>query len=146
MRIATACALIMLGCGQEGSAPPAPLVPVGWRSSFAVVRDCRGSVDHDLAYVVVRASESAAAVYDHGPYPFALGAVVLKEQYADPGCTQLVGFTAMRKEEPGFAAALGDWRWQRLDADRAVIEDGAIARCASCHAASTCRDFACADP
>jgi hypothetical protein len=111
-----------------------------------MMRGCRGSVDHDLAYVLVRANQSAAAVYDHGPYPFPMGAVVMKEQYADPGCTQLVGFTAMRKEAPGFAPTLGDWRWQRLDVDRAVVEDGVLPRCASCHAAPTCRDFACADP
>ena len=47
-------------------------------------------------------------------------------------CTDLVGWTVMRREE-GFAPLAGDWRWQSVAADRSVVEDGSIVECFLCH-------------
>lgn len=68
--------------------------------------------------------------------PFPLGAIVLKAEYSDDdgvSCTQLAGFTAMRREAE-FDPAGGDWHWQKADAAGNVFQDGKVARCSGCHA------------
>lgn len=116
----------LIGC----PAPPSttPVFPADYASSFVETRDCRRSPDHDLAFIRVLASPGAAEVYSTRVGTFDEGAVVLKEEFSDPECADLLGWTAMRRES-------GGWRWQEVDRDRTVVEDGAVERCASCHAA-----------
>jgi hypothetical protein len=119
------------------------------------VRGCRRSIDHDLAYIVVKTSPELADVYRAGPYPFPPGSLVVKEEFVDAACTGLQGWTLMRKEAAGYDAAAGDWRWQRLDSQRKVVapgkqgqQDVKIRRCVACHSSVECRkrDFTCAEP
>jgi hypothetical protein len=121
------------GCSATAPAEPA-LLPADYPAAFSEVRACGQSVDHDLAYVLVKASAEAADIYRQGPFPFSAGAVIVKEQYGDPGCKSLTGFTLMRKEAAGHDPAGGDWQWQRLDARRRATDPGQLRRCASCHA------------
>ncbi len=142
--------LLALGCGAEPAAPPVvqSLLPGDYDARFVQVRDCRDSNDHDLNRILVKVEAGLQERYERGPYPFPVGTVIVKEEFADPGCAQRVGWTLMYKEAPGYDARFGDWRWQRLDAAGNVKEDGKLARCAGCHAVASCRarDFACAEP
>lgn len=110
------------------------LVPADWAASTTEVRNCRRSGDHDLNYIRVLADDAALAPYNARNAPFPDRSVIIKAEYADDACSDLAGFTAMRKEA-GFAPGGGDWHWQRLDKDRKVVDDGTPDRCTRCHAA-----------
>ena len=113
------------------SCAPEPNFPDDYQQSYQRVVDCVGSADHNLTQVVIYASPEAAWAYHpepSGAFPLPEGTVLVKEEYSDPGCTQLTGHTSMRK--------LDDWIFQRLDKDRQVIEWGEskeIQRCSGCH-------------
>ncbi len=67
--------------------------------------------------------------------PFPVNAVVLKEEYdlGDIDCSgDIVQWTAMRRLATGSSPELLDWEWQRVDADREVLDEDAM-RCISCH-------------
>lgn len=104
-------------------------------SGWAEARDCRFSHEHELAYIRVLVDPDAEVPYrelspDH-PYPE--GATLVKPAYLDEDCTTITGYTAMKKLPIGASPEGNDWRWQRLDADRNVLEDGEIATCITCH-------------
>jgi hypothetical protein len=113
-----------------GGCPPgpssAPVFPADYRTSYVEVRDCRRSPDHDLSYIRVLASPDAESVYRTRTGAFPEGAVVLKEEYGDPACSDLSGWSAMRREG-------GAWHWQDVAVDRVVVEDDGP-RCVACHA------------
>jgi hypothetical protein len=142
--------------GQPPAPPPAPpsLLPADYPAGFVEVRDCRLSVEHGLVKIVIRTDAATAPIYQNGPYPFAAGTLVVKEEFAGDGqgCDQRVGTTLMRKEAAGYDPAHNDWHWQRLDAAGKVLLDGpgtgALSACGSCHAGNGCRgrDFTCAEP
>lgn len=122
--VAPALALLSVGCPTPDVEPA---FPEDYAATYAEVRDCRRSPEHELAFIRVLASPDAAGVYTTRTGDFPEGSVVLKEEYADPDCVDLSGFTVMQREGD-------DWRWQDVAVDRTVMEDGAIARCAGCHA------------
>lgn len=144
------CAVSLLvtlwGCDQSDFSSEVVL-PSNYRETFVQVRTCRSSIDHDLAYVTIWTSPAAAASYDFGPYPFPTGSLIVKEQYVDPTCSKLSGFSLMQKGGPRSDPKHGDWRWLRMDSKLRVVEDGKIARCALCHAQASCRqrDYVCAE-
>jgi hypothetical protein len=127
-----------------------PVVPETYASTYLEVRDCRRSADHDLEYIRVLADPAAAGTYEQRDAPFAEGAVVVKEQYRNEDCTDLVRLTAMRKEAAGFDPTTGDWQWQELAPDFTVNEEADPQRCISCHTlcgvAPGGHDFTCAEP
>lgn len=118
---------VLTGCPAPDASP---VFPADYAASYVEVRDCRRSPEHELAYIRVLASPEAATVYTSRSGDFPEGAVVLKEEHVDAACSDRVGWTAMRREG-------GGWRWQEVAPDRVVIEDGAIERCAACHARCT---------
>lgn len=130
VRAAFLVALAVVGV-LLGGCPPAdtPAVfPADYAASYVEVRDCRRSPDHELAFIRVLTSPGAADTYRTQTGTFAEGAVVLKEEFADPDCTDLEGFSVMAREG-------GAWRWQTVTAERRVLEDGALPRCIACHSA-----------
>jgi hypothetical protein len=149
--------LLLGACGGDPARPEPPpsLLPADYPLRFTEVRDCRSSIEHGLVNVLIRTDSAAAALYDSGPFPFPVGTLVVKEEYADAShaCTQRSGTTLMRKEPPGYDPAHNDWHWQRLDAAGKVLVDGpgtgTVASCSSCHVTTAyCRahDFTCAEP
>lgn len=116
-------AYVLSGCP---SADSEPAFPADYASRYIEVRDCRRSPEHDLAFIRVFASPDAASVYRERSGTFADGAVLVKEEFADPACTMLEGFTVMARER-------GGWRWQEVTADRRVLQDGELRRCIGCH-------------
>jgi hypothetical protein len=143
---ACSCASVLSpGCNGEGEQP---FFPEDYAATYQEVRDCRRSGDHDLNFIRILASPEAFEPYEGRSLPFPVGAVVLKPEYADDGCQDLVGYTVMRKEAAGFDPMSSDWSWQRVSADRKpqAFEE---ARCIGCH--RTCvepsgYDLTCADP
>lgn len=132
----------LTGCGPE------PVFPADYQQRYTEVRDCRRSGDHDLNYIRILADTAALMPYRERAEPFPVGSVVLKEEFADDGCTDLVGYTAMQKLGSGEAAEAGHWRWQKVSAEREVEDDGAPARCVGCHQAcgQGGYDWTCAEP
>jgi hypothetical protein len=150
LALATSAALLA-ACSDPESPDPAPSFPADYASSYVEVRGCRKSADHELEFVRVLADASAAEPYVERAGDFPEGAVVLKEQYdvGDETCSGRISqWTAMRKK-PTATEHLG-WAWQRVDAERRVLETNELG-CAACHqgctgAASAGYDFTCADP
>ena len=105
-----------------------------------LVRDCRFSIEHDGNSIAVYASPAAAGAYRSGVYPFADGTILVKPEYSDAACSDLVRTSAMRKTG-------GVWEWQRLDLERQVIAGDGPETCVRCHSGCTeGRDLACTDP
>lgn len=117
-------------------APGAAQAVVGAEhATWAELRDCRHSHEHELNHIRVFANELAAAPYTKlaADTPYPVGSVLVKAEYEDDACTKLVGYTALRKEAPGAGPGEGDWRWQKLGPDFQVLQDGAPTACVHCH-------------
>lgn len=119
---------------SEAAPPVEPAFPDDYRTSYTMVRDCRRSIEHDLVFVRVWADPTAAETYLSRDGSLPDGSVIVKEEFDDEGCTDLIGFTVMQRQQ-GFAPASGDWRWQEVTADRTVVTDGVRAECFLCHEA-----------
>lgn len=104
-------------------------------SGWAEGRPCGFTHEHELRYVRVLVDAASEDPYreltaDH-PYP--VGATLVKLEYDDEDCTELIGYTAMQKQEAGYSEVGHDWRWQRVTAEREVVEDGELETCITCH-------------
>ena len=130
-----AAGLGLIGCPGDEDPIVEPDFPADYASSYVEVRDCRGSGDHDLNNIRILASPSALAPYRDRLDPFPEGAVVLKEEYdfGDFSCEgPIKQWTVMRRLADDSAPDTLDWAWQRVDAERVVVdEDGQ--RCIGCH-------------
>lgn len=134
---------LALGCpGAE------PVFPADVEESFTEVRDCRTSIEHELHHIRVFVDEVAHDPYEQRDVLFPPGATVVKIEYEDDGCTELIGYTAMRKLAEGEGEDALGWHWQETDPDRVVLEDGALERCIRCHRAcdDEGHDSTCAEP
>jgi hypothetical protein len=75
--------------------------------------------------------------------PLPIGAVVIKEKYADLSATGAMhGYAMMVKREPGYDPEGGDWEYAYVSKspERTVVR-GRLAQCAGCHASAKDRDF-----
>jgi hypothetical protein len=144
-----ALVVALAGCDPppEDPALAGSLLSAAAEARLVEVRPCRSSVEHPFNHVQVLVEPELRQRYDGGPFPFPVGALVVKREFSDRGCQVPVGTTLMRKEDAGYFPAFGDWRWQRLDAAGRVVEDGKLATCASCHSTPACRgrDFVCSE-
>lgn len=149
----TALAFVaFVSCGPE-TTPATPLVPANYAATYTRVRACRTTTEHISTYdagmpsisnIQVLINPSAAAQYRQRGVTLPAGTTILKEEYADPTCTTIVGWTVMYKEAAGYDTAHGNWHWQRVRAsDRAVLEDGRVTRCfnGGCHAVADCTAY-----
>jgi hypothetical protein len=146
-----ACAILLLtGCGGDGGGA-APIFPADYASHYVRVYPCRASVEHFLHSVAIWADPASATAYQNGPFPLRDGAVIVKEEFADEGCTQRVGWTAMRRQagDGSDAGGFAAWTFQELDEGRRVVERHPHRDCVSCHRscdASLGRDGTCVEP
>ena len=147
MRSLCLAALATLACAEVDSPNPVEVLPDDYRTAFVEVRGCRSSSDHDLNNILVRVHANLKTIYESGPYPFPQGALVVKEEFRDLQCTDLIAYSVMRKEAANAQPANGDWTFLKLDPRRRVIQQNEP-RCTSCHAQVACRgrDRVCADP
>lgn len=146
-RVGLGVILLVGACEPDEPDTPAPLLPESYPDAFEEVRNCRFSVEHDAVYIRIVAEQPTAATYVDGTYPFAPGAVVVKEEFRDSACTEPTGFTVMKRLADGEAPDAGDWEYQRLDEAMVPIGPEDQRTCASCHQSCTMdRDGVCADP
>lgn len=138
---------LVLACDSEGAAGDAgegAFVTAAELGAWPEVRDCRNSIEHDNNHIRVLTSPATKGAY-LGTEPFPPGAIVVKPEYADDACTDLVRVTVMRRSS-GFDAT-GGWEWQELSPELGVVESGALKRCWTCHSACDGgHDGACAQP
>jgi hypothetical protein len=127
---------LFASCGSEPGDGPDELFPSDVEAQYAEMRTCRHSHEHELRFIRVFASATAEVPYAtlsaEAPYP--PGSTLVKIEYDDPECEEVLGYTVMRKLTEGENPQGGDWRWQRLDPERVMLEDGAPPRCINCHA------------
>ncbi|HYJ09789.1 MAG TPA: cytochrome P460 family protein [Polyangiaceae bacterium] len=148
---ARALALLLAGCADTPSTSPSPVFPADYADRYVEVRSCRKSADHELEHVRVLADSDALGPYEDRSGDFPDGAIVLKEQYdaSDSTCSgPIAQWTVMQKN--GEASTRLNWNWQRVTANRRVVETNA-ASCHGCHAGCSGEpqagyDFTCADP
>lgn len=111
-----------------------------WREAR---RPCTLSHDHELRYIRVFANELAYGPYTSASAPYSTGAILLKEEYEDRACSELVSIVTMEKLAPGEAPPeeLG-WRWRRFGPNLQEIVDpmSIPSTCTTCHA------FHCREP
>jgi hypothetical protein len=124
-----------------------PIFPADYRDSFIEVRDCRLSIEHGGVNIRVLANAVAAEPYLRNANPLPVGSIVVKEEYDGAGCNDrdLTRWRAMRKEEPGFDPADGDWHWQWVDAPARTVRFDDKTTCIGCHVQPGClvRDHMC---
>lgn len=145
-----ALSLALTGCDDDPEVAAdagVPVFPADYLSSFTEVRDCRQSIEHELEYVRLLVPADQAAEISRCMTPgttcdaaLPVGTLLVKPQYLDPGCTDLLRVTAARRETAAAAGDRAAWRWQEVTAAGAVTVDGdgsegAAARCVGCHAA-----------
>lgn len=137
--LGVALLLCAAACGDDETHPsgPSPLFPEDYASSYVEVRNCRPSGDHDLNIIRVLADPAALDPYVNRDQPIPEGAVLLKEEYdfGETDCNAPIKqWTVMVRLAQGSSPDTLDWRWQRVDSGRQVVEQDAP-RCAACHAA-----------
>jgi hypothetical protein len=138
--------LMGLACSDSGSdEAESALFPEDFAQSYVKVHDCRRSIEHDLSQVEVYADPTSADRYLEGSYPFAAGSVVVKVEYADDDCTELLGYTAMQRAREGEPSAMEGWFWQHLDKNRKSLHADPN-KCVACHSSCSDRDFTCTEP
>ena len=153
----------LTGCPATPTATPAtpsptptleiaPIFPADYRDTFSVVRDCRLGIEHGGVMIRVFANAVAAEPYRKLQNPLPVGSVVVKEEFDGVDCANdadLMGWSAMRKQSPGFDPDDGDWEWQRVQAPSRHVTcntkgcPGFV--CITCHRAAECkaRDYMC---
>jgi hypothetical protein len=138
-RLARSAVVLVFGCADPPAADPTtgpvPAFPANYAATYQPQRECRKSGDHELDFVRVLTDPEATFPYAERTTSFPEGAVVLKEQYdfSDSDCTgPIVAWTVMVKNAAA-TDTLG-WDWQRVSADRRVLETNG-ARCVGCHSA-----------
>jgi hypothetical protein len=128
---------LLSGCPNDDGNDDAvePDFPADYASSYVEVRNCRPSGDHNLNTIRILASPSALAPYQDREDPFPLDAVVLKEEFdfGDSDCSgPIKEWTVMRRLETGSSSETLDWHWQRVGADRRVLDENKPL-CIGCH-------------
>ncbi len=116
------------------------MLPADTHLTWKQARACRSSHEHWLHGVRVVLNDAAWKPYtawlpyhsDNAPFP--VGAMVVKPEYDDEHCKELLGYTVMRKEAAGYWPAGHDWSWHELDAKGLVRQSGKLTKaCVNCH-------------
>lgn len=125
----TLALLIAIGCG------PGVEIPADFEGYTEARTPCVLSHDHSLRYVRVFADDDALGPYTRADAPYPTGARLLKAEYDDDACSELLGYVLMTKLEPGTASFDRDWDWARFDAEGQRISDPRFipSTCVDCH-------------
>lgn len=145
----------LLAYGCPGTPPPvgdAELIfPVDYRETFAMVRDCRNSIEH-AATIRVWVNDIGLEGYLGDAATLPEGTIVVKEEFEVlEDCDNDDNLTfrqVMRKESAGFDLTLNDWRFQEVESPtNRIVEDGP-STCRRCHTEPECvaRDLMCTEP
>ena len=115
--------------------------PETFASDYALITNCDKSGSHGGKYVKTYVTKDAEAAWKAKSYPFAESVVFVKVMHSDSKCSDISGYSAMKKIAAGSGGAAGDWDWQSLDADGQVTAEGQVAGCTGCHAGYEANDY-----
>jgi len=136
--------LVLGGCFQQSGNNTSQLLPAEYQATYQVVRTCQLNVGHGSSHMVVYANADADSAYSAGSYPLPQGSMIVAVESDQADCSSLTGYSLMFKEPLGYNAVAGDWHWQKLDAQRDVLQDGRVQECITCHASCSEYDYTCA--
>ena len=126
---------LLSSCSDGSESRETPWFPMDYALTYTEVRGCRPSGDHELNVVRVLAAPDAVSTYQDRNAPFSAGALMLKEEYefGDDTCSgPLQQWTVMRKLAPATGQETMGWEWQRVNAERQVLDETPT-RCVACH-------------
>src|SRR5262245_13850877 len=136
LRFAPAAVLSCLGASLVACTPEPPF-PADYEARWREARTpCQLSHDHELRWVRVFANELAFDPYTLHDRPYEPGAILLKAEYNDRACRELLSYVVMERLPAGTTApGEHDWTWRRFGPDRReILDDGAIPFvCVDCH-------------
>jgi hypothetical protein len=141
-----ASALLLGACFQDSTPQHSSFLPLDYQSTFPTVRDCRLVAGHQNSYEKVLVNPTANEAYLAPSFPLPEGSVVVAEQHSEPSCGSLVGYLLMAKQKPSYDSNAADWRWQKLDLNQRIEQDGKLQSCSSCHAKCLPADYVCSPP
>src|SRR5688500_15300847 len=91
----------LLSCRPGPTEGPFPAdYELAWREARV---PCTLSHDHELRYIRVFANDLAFEPYTKHEEPYPVGARLLKAEYNDAECSELLSFVLMEKLAPGMA-------------------------------------------
>jgi len=120
------------GCFQQDDDKTSQILPSDYKSSYVLARNCRYSTSHARFIKVLTNNVETNDSYMAGNCLLPVNSLVLAEEYDSSACTTLTGYTLMYKNA-GYDTSHNDWRWQKLDETRNVLEDGRVQACIDCH-------------
>jgi hypothetical protein len=123
---------LMGGCFQQDNAKTSQILPQDYKSSYVLARSCRYSTSHTRFIKVLTNNRETNEAYLAGNCLLALNSLVLAEEYDKADCASVTGYTLMYKES-GYDPDHNDWRWQKMDDQRSLLEDGHVQSCIDCH-------------
>ena len=115
--------------------------PKTYATDFALIADCDKSGSHGGKYVKTYVTKSSEAAWKSKTYPFAESTVFVKVMHSDSKCSDIAGYSSMKKLAAGSGGEAGDWDWQSLDADGQVTAQGQVASCTGCHSLYKANDY-----
>ena len=96
----------------------------------------------DAVIHVYVSADGVDAMKRHDATPFPVGAVVLKEKFAESSAQNVVFYTGMVKHAKGYNPQCGDWEFFTMSNDRKTISArGRIDSCMACHQKYSGTDF-----
>lgn len=97
---------------------------------------------HGEHWIHIHISPKGANVMRTGIGTYPEGTVILKQKFLDAAATKTEFFTGMRKREPGYNPAFGDWEFFVMEARGwLVTARGRIESCMDCHSKYKATDF-----
>jgi hypothetical protein len=134
-RALLACAALALAPGCPGPVDDSPF-PLDFETEWTEARTpCTLSHDHELTYIRVFADDAALGPYTLNVEPYPVGARLLKVEYTDEACTDVLDYVMMERLAEGSAPADLDWRWLRFDRERRLVTERRFEpeTCINCH-------------
>jgi hypothetical protein len=120
------------GCFQQDSAKTSQILPPDYKSTYLLARNCRYSTTHGHFIKVLTNSVETNDAYMAGNCILPRDSLILAEEYDTATCALLTGMTLMYKNA-SYDPSHNDWRWQKLDDTRNILEDGRVQTCIDCH-------------
>jgi hypothetical protein len=104
-----------------------PVFAEDFEQTYTEVRGCRQSPEHQLTFIRLFVPADQAALIAGCMAPGATctealpkGTVLVKPEYVDADCNELLTITASRRETDGPAGDRAAWRWQNVSPEGVV--------------------------
>jgi hypothetical protein len=97
---------------------------------------------HDDAYFQVFVNDAGLPALESGKGTYPVGALIVKQKYADAEGKKTELYTLMQKREPGYDPEHGDWEYAIVNQTaKQVLARGRLESCIACHKAHDKTDY-----